>query len=425
MRFNKAFILITILSALTISGQSTINLNLLVRFNSILNSSEYRMIGLPGNSGFKISELIDGKSGYDWLAFYDDGTGKLIPHTDGIDHEFTFETGLAFWLISKENFRLQNLTAPVSEKTEGAARISLHSGWNMITNPYDTSISWDVVKSANNINDRIYYFKEGRYSNNSLRMEPYLGYYFFNRFDKEYLEIPASSGTIYKENGCTDIDTVKIVLKSGMEILSSYTLLLSEYDIENDVYTQFAPPGNFSKTDIFTQDYFHSLPTSENIITLDDQVTIPVTIKNKVNNIEFEIVSSNKSIDIKLTDHFGYEVDYIPSSETAFNYNLYIQKTDSDPASPIPGNYLVSSAYPNPFNPATKIRVALPEASEVTLEVFSSIGELVKVVNNSYSSPGYYDIPVVLSERSSGVYIYRIQNTTGELFATGKIMLQK
>lgn len=425
MRFNKFLISFIFLFAATISAQSTINLNLLVRFNSILNTSEYRMIGLPGNSGFKISELIDGQSGYDWLAFYDDGTGKLIPHTDGMDHEFAFETGRAFWLISKENLRIQNLTTPVSPKVDGAVRIPLHEGWNMITNPYDTSVSWDVIKSVNNINDRIYYFKDGRYSNNSLNLEPYLGYYFFNRFSKEYLDIPSSSSMIFKQNIVVNLDTVKIILKSGDEILSAYTLFISPENLDLNDYTQYAPPGNFAKSCIFSQGFFNSLPTNENIVALNKHVSVPVTVFNNTENIEYLITSSNKSLKVSLIDQFGFEVEKISYTGSATQYNLYVRSKESEGLSIVPANYNVSSAYPNPFNPKTNIRVALPEASDVILQVFSTTGELVKTVNNSYSAPGYYDIPLELSERSSGVYIYRLHNTTGDLFAAGKIILQK
>jgi tetratricopeptide (TPR) repeat protein len=69
--------------------------------------------------------------------------------------------------------------------------------------------------------------------------------------------------------------------------------------------------------------------------------------------------------------------------------------------------------YPNPFNPATEIRYALPSDGQVTIRIFNILGEQVRVVTDEFKFAGRYkvvwdgknnqDVQV-----ASGVYIYRI-----------------
>lgn len=69
--------------------------------------------------------------------------------------------------------------------------------------------------------------------------------------------------------------------------------------------------------------------------------------------------------------------------------------------------------YPNPFNPATEIRYALPSAGQVTIRVFNILGEQVRLVVDDFKLAGRHTIvwdgknnqgEVV----ASGIYIYRI-----------------
>jgi len=69
--------------------------------------------------------------------------------------------------------------------------------------------------------------------------------------------------------------------------------------------------------------------------------------------------------------------------------------------------------YPNPFNPATEIRYALPADGQVTIRIFSILGGQVRLVADEFKLAGRHK--VVWDGRNdqgepiaSGVYIYRI-----------------
>jgi hypothetical protein len=92
-------------------------------------------------------------------------------------------------------------------------------------------------------------------------------------------------------------------------------------------------------------------------------------------------------------------------------------------SSNVPGEYRLYANYPNPFNPATKIRFDLPSASESKVTVFDLTGQLVEVLVDSKLSAGTYEVDFNASGLSSGVYFYKIE--TSGFSDTKKMMLVK
>ncbi|MCH8496781.1 MAG: T9SS type A sorting domain-containing protein, partial [Balneolales bacterium] len=75
----------------------------------------------------------------------------------------------------------------------------------------------------------------------------------------------------------------------------------------------------------------------------------------------------------------------------------------------LPREVTLAQNYPNPFNPSTTIRFGLPEAEQVTLQVFDITGRLVAEVANASYQAGYHTINFNGSRLASGVYMYRLQ----------------
>lgn len=89
-----------------------------------------------------------------------------------------------------------------------------------------------------------------------------------------------------------------------------------------------------------------------------------------------------------------------------------------------PNDIFVSEAYPNPFNPTTTFYIELHIPTEITVELYSILGEKMATVFNGYLSSGIkHFIPLDASSYSSGIYFYRV--TSKYFTTTKKIMLLK
>lgn len=79
------------------------------------------------------------------------------------------------------------------------------------------------------------------------------------------------------------------------------------------------------------------------------------------------------------------------------------------PVNQLPKEYQLSQNYPNPFNPVTKIKYALPYASNVTLKVYDILGREVISLVNEFKAAGSYIVEFNGKNYASGVYFYRIE----------------
>lgn len=104
-----------------------------------------------------------------------------------------------------------------------------------------------------------------------------------------------------------------------------------------------------------------------------------------------------------------------------FFNNMTDVSTEND--TDVPVDWVLAQNYPNPFNPTTRIQYALPEASEVQLEVFNMAGQRVALLASGMQSAGYHFVDFDASRLSSGVYVYRLR--TSHFTQTRKMLLVK
>ncbi|MHB8579047.1 MAG: T9SS type A sorting domain-containing protein [Ignavibacteriaceae bacterium] len=96
-----------------------------------------------------------------------------------------------------------------------------------------------------------------------------------------------------------------------------------------------------------------------------------------------------------------------------------IKKLDSN----IPKEFKLSNAYPNPFNPTTKIRFDIPRTSQVNLTVYDILGREVEILVDKAMMPGSYEVTFNGNHFASGVYFYGIH--AGNFVQAKKLILMK
>ncbi len=118
-------------------------------------------------------------------------------------------------------------------------------------------------------------------------------------------------------------------------------------------------------------------------------------------------------------------------SQLEFDPNNWILKEVSPlvPVEDVPNGvkgFSLGRNYPNPFNPGTKLQYYLPRASEVSLKIYNSLGQEVRVLVAAYQPNGSKIVRWDGRSHSgqpmpSGLYFYRL--ATGEATLSRKMLL--
>lgn len=76
----------------------------------------------------------------------------------------------------------------------------------------------------------------------------------------------------------------------------------------------------------------------------------------------------------------------------------------------VPTALTLHGNYPNPFNPSTTVRFALPEAADVTVEIYDLLGRRVAtLLNAAFLSAGPHDVRFEAAGLPSGTYLVRVE----------------
>jgi len=78
---------------------------------------------------------------------------------------------------------------------------------------------------------------------------------------------------------------------------------------------------------------------------------------------------------------------------------------------PLPTVFTVKPNYPNPFNAKTRINFALPEAGQVTVNIYSITGQLVETLSGQFEA-GYQSMTWDGTSAASGIYFARSLRVT-------------
>ncbi|MDZ7269340.1 MAG: T9SS type A sorting domain-containing protein [candidate division KSB1 bacterium] len=84
-------------------------------------------------------------------------------------------------------------------------------------------------------------------------------------------------------------------------------------------------------------------------------------------------------------------------------------------AGTLPASFWLAQNHPNPFNPATTIRFAVPSEQFVTLKVYDNLGKLVATLVDGAVAAGTHSVEFEAAGLASGLYWYRLETAQGLL----------
>ncbi len=411
-------------------------------------SSDFRLVGLPGNCNVPIRTFVKGSKDVDWVTYWDNGAESdyLVPY-DG-STLFNYSPGRAFWVLNKGPLTMATTVPTLPLDSSGSVTIPLHSGWNLITNPFHTAILWTAVQNVNGpglIPDIWSY--NGSFAIASIFRHG-TGYMFDNPDNRTAIRIPfwaipakpVSAGdsaswriNIALESGnATDRATsigVSPTASNGRDNLD----LRMPRSIGTGPGVYFERPGWDHGGSVFATDIRKNIEAAE-IWPLSVRATVRQSALLSLSGVgglppQYQIFllddQQKRSVDLRISPAYRF-TPAIPVSQfrIVVGTEEAAQKVLADL---LPKEFVLGQNFPNPFNPSTTFPVSVPRTSTLVLKVYTILGEELRTVFAGTLEAGQYWFAwdgrnASGHAVSSGVYLIRVSAEGGQSLS-GKLIL--
>lgn len=147
------------------------------------------------------------------------------------------------------------------------------------------------------------------------------------------------------------------------------------------------------------------------------------TVQNGVQNFNLD---PGESMDVRITynpNNAGMDSGEIEVDHNSLSRSRPITITLTGEALEEEQVVQLDPNFPNPFNATTNIPYAIPQTSNVRIDIYNVVGQHMQTLINSEQSSGRYVQEVQADEFSSGMYIYRI--IVDGVAESGKLLLVK
>lgn len=351
-----------------------------------------------------------------------------------------FIPGKAFWILSSEPDIVVKSGRGRSLPSNETFLIPLHSGWNLIGNPYNFAI--DAAQLQLKSGNELTLFTYRSQWDTAKTLVPWEGYAVFNfqKFSDTLSVYPQTEllPELGKRNPAEDIDWRLNLAAICETARDDFNWIGTSQQARGDwdYLDQPEPPGVGEyvslyfphsewelPTDCFTSDFKPS-EANGNVW----EFTVVTNIQNSKVRLKFNGLQ-NLPVDYQVvlrdqqtlvTKDITAESDYeyaVFGGETARNFELMVGSGDwlSGQRDLIPGAFELSPAFPNPALIGTMIRYALPRDAEVTLTVYNITGQQIRsLILEKWHQPGHHvvewDGRNEAGQRvANGVYFYKLQ----------------
>lgn len=406
-------------------------------FGDASSEDNYALVALPGQANRSLENTLSGTAGTDWQAWWDNGSDDnfLVPF-DGSD-AFTFAPGRGFWLISTSDWSVES-TFPAADRTNGATTISLHSGWNIISNPLAHDVSWTAVENANAGPLQTLWAWDGGFTEATTFQSAASGeaYYFLNDQGLDELVIPTDEAAASVQAPAPSTEEVlTIQTRQNGRVTSAIRVGFNPAaEASLDAFDQFAPPSRFSPAHLHLK--APGSPASARRQYLAHEWRPPTSEGHRFKLVLYR--SSNAPVDLEVAGLGALDGRSAALIDKAAGrtYDLRTQNTvrlhpdqdstalelvigssafvDEAAQNARPEALTLHPSYPNPFAAQTTLAYALPEATEVRITVYDIVGRQVRVLADHAKPAGRHRIQWNGRNQSgqpvaSGLYLVRLE----------------
>jgi len=382
------------------------------------SSSDYQLVGLPGNSSQLISGFLNGQQGSAWEVYWDNGKqGKPQDYYVKYDggSNFVCAPGKAFWLLHLGDWTINNRvvnSAALNANREASIALTVGQKWNLITNPLDKPLSWSNITSINRIKDSIYAWTSSGWVRADI-FSPYQGYLFFNDSNLAFIRVPFDLALPkVSAKSLAEIDgwRINVVARFGRFQDETTSFGVSQGSSKGlDRYEQRKPRSFAGIPDVYfdrkewdAQYYEFATDVRPGVDELEAWEMKVRSMERK--EVELEFVGTERvpeNFAVFLVDGTGGRVlDLRKKAKYALTPGTQVTTLSVLVGQPglvaervkgiVPTEFALLQNYPNPFNPSTTIPVSIPMRGRVALTIYNVLGEEVIDIFDGILDPGQH-----------------------------------
>jgi len=363
--------------------------------------SDWNLVGLP---------LISDNSHYHNI-FPTSIPGSCYEFNEEYIQADILEMGRGYWLRFGESGSDYVTGTGVDELVVG-----ISEGWNLITGTTDlVDLNNGLFDPAGLLVPGTFYGFNGNYQNISV-LEPGEGYW-VRAFDEG--EIILSSTTPLSNKPIIDLNSIQY----NTLAFGNQTLFFGADELKEDLLSYSLPP----KPPTGGKDIRFMGDTK---LCGSSKCYIEVMNPSSALKLTYDIQSFNdynSSIEsqywVLVNENTKEEIDLIGKGKIEIEGDISELTLKKSKSTQISKEFIISPAYPNPFNPVTVIQISIPELTYMKINIYDVRGRLVEKLIDDNLDSGLHNIKWNASDVSSGMYF--LQLDTDSYNKVEKLMLIK
>ncbi|MEW6015577.1 MAG: FlgD immunoglobulin-like domain containing protein [Candidatus Zixiibacteriota bacterium] len=436
-----------------------------------LPNTSYRIIGVPagitgGNSVLTVfGDDLGAYNNTQWrLAGYDT-TSASYEEYPGAD---PVVPGRGYWIIARggRSFGATGYSnrpnhAPVIGGEPGTYEVELKQGWNLIANPFAFQINMDDVvyddngvilteDAANNAVDTVAYAYNGSSYYSAATVPAWNGFFIYAKktgvsVHFPYFQFPTGS----PPKAITPLSAQKVgdgwslhleVEANGRLDDGNFAGVSSGAAVTSDGLDFYEPPAAPEAPSLAFQ-----IPGDERALRRTDLRPVfedgaewiikvsPMSgrtvrisgVESIPENMSAVLILDNGS-EIPLESDASFALDDgVEEGRLIVGTKEYLE---GEGVRLLPTVYSLEQNFPNPFNPSTNIKFALPKSGHVALDIYNILGQKVTTLLNRELPAGYHTVAWDGADTegrpvASGIYFYKIMS--GNFAQNRKMVLLK
>ncbi|WP_051010709.1 BspA family leucine-rich repeat surface protein [Salinibacter ruber] len=439
-------------------------------FGEASGPGDYRLVALPGAPDTSLAASVSGEAGAEWQAYREAGE-ELRRYQSSAEEDFAFQKGRGYWLTSRQEWTLEGRVKSASLQDSTTAIPLNTGGWTIVANPFGEAVPFSALNRANDGDLQALWPFGGAFSDTSRTFKSARqgqAYYLFSEDPgRDSLRVPhpaLTDGSAAGSSGKRALQAASTKAASSKaasaKAAAPATIALSarpagESEVgpgaasavrvgiagEREPGTLRAPPGGLEAVSLrvvrggqkasgqgeekrlLMADRRRAEGEGETFrLRLESQVEGPIRIQARgadslgrrsaalIDRSEKTTYDLSRDGPIQITP--GQERRRL---EVAIGSESYVEGKREEA---MPEEVRLTS-YPNPAGRRATVEYALPEAREVTLQVYDVLGRRVATLEQGRKKAGRHTARLETGRLSSGVYFGRLE--AGEQTRTQKI----